>query len=259
MTEIPRLKSALLETVAGIDHGFFTRRGGVSRGVYDSLNMGLGSRDDPDSVRENRRRAAAAFGMDETRLITAYQVHSAQAVISEEPWSGSPPEADAVVTGATGLILGALSADCAPILIADGAARLVAAVHAGWRGALEGVIGAAVEGLVSRGAARERLVATVGPCIAGASYEVGLEFEARFLAASANFAAFFTAGVTPDKRHFDLPAFALARLREAGVSQADWIGADTCAEEANFFSNRRAVKRGEPDYGRLMSAIMIRP
>lgn len=259
MTNLPRLRSALLETVAGIDHGFFTRRGGVSHGLYESLNMGLGSRDDPKSVRENRRRAAACFGLDETRLITAYQVHSATAVVSDGPWRESPPEADALVTSASGLIVGALSADCAPILIADGSARVVAAVHAGWRGALAGVISAAVEALVSRGAVRERLVATVGPCIAQASYEVGLEFEARFLAVSAGFAAFFTAGDAPEKRCFDLPAFALARLTEAGVTQADWIGADTCAGEADFFSNRRAVKRGEPDYGRLISAIMIRP
>jgi YfiH family protein len=248
-----------LETVSGIDHGFFTRRGGVSRGVYESLNVGLGSRDDTACVAENRRRVAAAFGVDETRLVTAYQVHSARAVITEARWPGAPPEADAVATGATGLVLGALSADCAPILIADGPARLVAAVHAGWRGALEGVIGAAVEALVARGAARERLVATVGPCIAQASYEVGLEFEARFLAASLGFGTFFSAGDAPDKRRFDLPGFALDRLRAAGVGQADWIGADTCAEESDFFSNRRAVKRGEPDYGRLISAIMIRP
>jgi YfiH family protein len=257
MSDIPRLKSSLLGSLPGVEHGFFTRRGGVSRGVYDSLNVGLGSRDDPDHVRENRRRVAAAFEVEPSSLITAYQIHSATAVAVDAPWVGAPPEADALVTETPGLVLGALSADCAPVLIVDPGARIIAAAHAGWRGALGGVIEAAVATMVARGAARERLLAAVGPCIAKASYEVGLEFEARFTEVSPRFADFFAPGPGPQKRLFDLPGFVLARLSEAGVSKSEWVGADTCAEAADFFSNRRAVKSSEIDYGRLISAIMI--
>jgi YfiH family protein len=253
------LRAPRLASLTGVRHGFFTRAGGVSDGVYASLNVGLGSRDSPERVRENRRRAAAFFGLREDRLITAYQVHSARAVVADGPWSGAAPQADALVSATPGLLLGALSADCAPILLADAEARIVAAVHAGWKGALDGIIGAAVEALLARGAARERLVAAVGPCIAQKSYEVGLEFETRFVADRADFARFFVSGETLDKRRFDLPGFVLARLAEAGVADAEWVGADTCAETESFFSNRRAVKRGEADYGRLLSAIMLEP
>jgi len=253
------LKSTLLSDLDGIDHAFFTRRGGASQGLYESLNVGLGSRDDPTHVRENRRRAAAALGAEASRLVTAYQVHSARAVTAEAPFAGDPPEADALVTATPGLMLGALAADCAPILIADGEARIVAAVHAGWKGALGGVAASAVEAMVALGARRERLLAAVGPCIGPASYEVGLEFVARFTAASGDFQRFFTPGAGPEKRQFDLPAFVLDRLAAAGIRQAEWIGADTCAEATDFFSHRRMTLRGEADYGRGLSAIMIRP
>jgi len=253
------LRSGLLAALPGIDHAFFTRRGGVSEGIYESLNVGLGSRDDIARVRENRRRAAAVLGAEPSRLVTAYQVHSARAVTVEAPFASEPPEADALVTGAPGLMLGALAADCAPILIADGEAGVVAAVHAGWKGALGGVVAAAVEAMVARGAARGRLVAAVGPCIAKASYEVGPEFAARFMAASPGFQRFFTAGARPEKRQFDLPGFVLDQLAAAGVTQAEWIGADTRAQAADFFSHRRMTQRGESDYGRGLSAIIIRP
>jgi YfiH family protein len=253
------LRSNLLSGLSGIDHAFFTRRGGVSEGLYDSLNVGLGSRDDPRRVCENRRRAAAALGAEAGRLVTAYQVHSARAITVGAPFDEEPPEADALVTATPGLMLGALAADCAPILIADGKARIVAAVHAGWRGALGGVVAEAVEAMVALGAARGRLAAALGPCIGQASYEVGLEFEARFVSASGDFRRFFASGARPAKRQFDLPGFALDRLAAAGVTRAEWIGADTCAQPEDFFSHRRMTQRGEADYGRGLSAIIIRP
>jgi polyphenol oxidase len=255
----PILTSPLLERVEGVRHGFFTRRGGVSQGVYAGLNVGAGSRDDPVAVAQNRRLAAQAFGDPAPPLVTVYQIHSARAVTADGPWPGEAPQADAVVTAQPGLVLGALAADCAPILIADGVARVAAAVHAGWRGALGGVVEAAVEAMAGAGARRERLVAAVGPCIGPASYEVGLEFLEAFAAASPDNTPFFRPGATPEKRLFDLPGFVLSRLAAAGVSQAEWIGRDTCAEPDAFFSNRRALHRGEPDYGRLLSAIMLVP
>jgi len=253
------LRSPLLSGIPGIDHAFFTRRGGVSQGLYESLNVGLGSRDDPAHVRENRRRAAGALGAEASRLVTAYQVHSARAVTVKAPFDGEAPEADALVTRAPGLVLGALAADCAPILIADGEARIVAAVHAGWKGALGGVAASAVEAMVALGARRGRLVAAVGPCIGPTSYEVGLEFMARFVEVSADFQRFFAAGAAPNKRQFDLPGFVLDRLAAAGVKQGEWVGADTCAQASDFFSHRRMTLRGETDYGRGLSAITIRP
>ena len=254
---LPILTSALLDQAPGVRHGFFTRRGGVSRGVYADLNVGAGSRDDPVAIAENRRLAARAFGDPAPPLVTVYQIHSARAVTADGPWPGAPSLADAVVTTRPRLMLGALAADCAPVLIADGAARVVAAVHAGWRGALAGVVEAAVEAMAAAGARRESLVAAVGPCIGPASYEVGLEFLEAFTAASPDNACFFSPGATSDKRQFDLPGFVLSRLAASGVGQAEWIGRDTCAEADAFFSNRRALHRGESDYGRLLSAIML--
>ena len=250
------LHSPLLDAAPGVRHAFFTRHGGVSVGLYDSLNVGLGSRDDPAAVAENRRRAAEAFGAPAEALVTAYQVHSATPVWAATPWPGSAPQADAVISRQPGLMMGALAADCAPVLIADPGARIVAAVHAGWRGALGGVVGATVAAMVEGGATPERMVAAVGPCIGPASYEVGLEFEATFMAQAPWSAAHFTPGAAPDKRQFDLPGFVLARLAMAGVGRAEWIGADT-GSDPDFFSNRRAFKAGQPDYGRLLSAIML--
>ncbi len=255
MSDPPTIVSDVLDGVPGVRHAFFTRRGGVSTGVYASLNVGLGSADEAAAVRENRRRAAAALGA--TSLVTAYQVHSAEVAVAAGPWDGEPPRADGLVATRPGVLLGALAADCAPVLIADVEGRAVAAVHAGWRGALGGVIAAAVQRLVEAGAARDRLAAAVGPCIGPASYEVGLEFEAAFAAADAAFARFFAPAAAPEKRLFDLPGFVLGRLAAAGVRRCAWTGHDTCAEADDFFSNRRAAKRGEADYGRLLSAIMI--
>ena len=250
----PVLTSKLLD-VAGVRHAFFTRNGGVSTGIYASLNVGLGSSDDSEAVRENRRRCAAHF--DAQTIVTAYQVHSATALVADGEWPAGPPQADAVVTATAGVVCGALAADCAPILLADPQARVVAAAHAGWKGALTGVVEATVSRMESLGADRNRLRAAIGPCIGPASYEVGVEFLERFTHFDPAHARFFSQGETPDKRMFDLPAFLLARLAAAGVSAREWIGRDTCAEPEDFFSNRRAFRRGEPDFGRLMSAIVL--
>jgi len=254
VTALPVLTSPLLD-VAGVRHAFFTRQGGVSEGLYASLNVGIGSKDDPEAVLENRRRAAAHFGAVE--IVTAYQVHSATALVADGAWPAGPPQADAVVSATTGVVCGALAADCAPVLICDPQARVVAAAHAGWKGALTGVVEAAVARMVSLGADRNRLRAAIGPCIGPASYEVGVEFLERFTHFDAAYSRVFTPGVSPEKRMFDLPAFVLGRLRAAGVETCEWIGRDTCAEPDLFFSNRRAFKASEPDYGRLLSAIVL--
>lgn len=254
MTELPVLTSPLL-ALPGVRHAFFTRQGGVSEGIYAGLNVGLGSRDDPQAVRENRRRAAAHFGRDE--VLTAYQVHSAEAVVAEGPWPDAAPQVDAVVSATPGVVCGALAADCAPVLLADAEARVVAAAHAGWKGALTGVVEAAIARMEELGAKRARLRAAVGPCIAPKSYEVGLEFLERFAAVDPAYEGFFRPAASADKRMFDLPAFVLARLAAAGVEACEWVGRDTCAEPELFFSNRRAFKAGEPDYGRLLSAIVL--
>ena len=257
MAAPPFLQSPLLAAAPGVRHGFFTRRGGGSRGMYESLNVGLGSGDGADDVRENRRLAAAAFGASESALTTCYQIHSAEVKVASGPWKHDRPKADGVVTGRAGIVCGALAADCAPILIADPQAGVVAAVHAGWRGALEGVIEAAVVAMAGLGADPSRLRAAVGPCIGPGSYEVGLDFLARFETCDAGYERFFSAGASPDKRLFDLPAFVIHRLALAGVGASEWIGRDTCAEADDFFSNRRAFRRGETDYGRLLSVIVL--
>ncbi len=250
------LTSPLLD-LPGVRHAFFTRQGGVSSGVYDSLNVGRGSSDEPGDVAENRRRTAGHFGLPVGALSTCYQIHSATALTTDRPWGDERPEGDAVVTATPGVLCGALAADCAPILIADAEGRVVASVHAGWKGALHGVAEAAVAAMATLGAEPSRMVAVVGPCIGQASYEVGLEFLAAFTAKDADHERFFGPGETSEKRVFDLPGFVVSRLTAAGVGTAAWTRHDTCAEEALFFSNRRAFKRGERDFGRLLSAITL--
>jgi len=257
MSGPPILTSPLLAAVPGVRHAFFTRRGGVSKGIYASLNLGRGSRDDPAAVAENRRRAADVFGLGPEALNTCYQIHSDQVLTADGPWREARPRGDGVVTSRPGVICGALAADCAPVLIADGHARIVAAVHAGWRGALAGVVPEAIRTLSAMGADPARMLAVVGPCIAQASYEVDLDFLERFESASPGAGRFFAPGTSPEKRQFDLPGFVLSSLRAAGVTRCEWLGHDTRAEEDAFFSNRRAVSRGEGDYGRLLSAIAL--
>jgi YfiH family protein len=249
-----------LLTDAGVRHAFFTRQGGVSQGLYAGLNVGEGSDDAPEAVRENRRLTAAHFDLAEDRLATNYQVHSADAVALTDLAQLARPraKADALATNLPGVALGALSADCAPILLFDAEAGAIGAVHAGWRGALSGVAERAIALMVDQFGARPgRIVAAVGPCIAQASYEVGLEFRDHFVADDPGHAQFFATAAAPEKRLFDLPGFVLSRLRAAGVEACEWTGHDTCADEARFYSNRRAVKRGEADYGRLLSAITL--
>jgi YfiH family protein len=256
MSEPHALHSSRLAELPGVRHAFFTRLGGVSGGMYDSLNAGPGSNDDPNAVVENRRRIAAWFGIEPPSMLSAYQIHSATAHVAGSAWT-QPPEGDAVVTATPGLVCAALSADCAPVLIADADAGVIASVHAGWRGALGGVVGAAVAAMRSLGARPERMTAAIGPCIGPESYEVGLDFLERFVAETPANASFFRPGARAGKRLFDLPGFVLEQLIQAGVTQAEWIGGDTCAQADLFFSNRRAVQRGEGDYGRLLSAIML--
>ena len=257
MIDPPTIQSPLLTAAAGVRHAFFTRRGGVSTGLYDSLNLGRGSQDDPADVAENRSRAAAWFGAEAADLNTCFQIHSTIAIVADGSWGDVRPQGDAVVSKTPGVVCGALSADCAPVLIADPDARIVAAAHAGWRGALDGVVQAAVDAMVELGGDPDRMVAAVGPCIGPASYEVGLEFLERFEADSPGSGQFFHPAQTEAKRMFDLPAFVLDRLRTAGIEQREWVGHDTCAEAELFFSNRRAVLKGEGDYGRLLSAIAL--
>lgn len=257
MTDLPVITSPLLD-LAGVRHAFFTRQGGVSTGIYEGLNVGLGSGDAPDDVIENRRRAAAHFGVAPEALDTCYQIHSATALIADGPWGeDGRPQADGVATDRLGLVCGALAADCAPILFADPKAGVVAAAHAGWKGALTGITEATLGQMLALGAQRSNIVAVIGPCIGPASYEVGLEFLGRFTADDDANAQFFSAGQAADKRMFDLPAFVLHRLRQAGVETCEWVGRDTCVEAKLFFSNRRAFKQGEPDFGRLLSAIAL--
>jgi len=240
---------------AGVRHGFFTRRGGVSTGLYEGLNTGLGSGDDPAAVAENRCRIAEHLGGVPDDFAACFQIHSAVARVAEAGWKGERPEGDATVTAVPGVLCAVLTADCAPILLADAEAGVVGAAHAGWKGALDGIVHSTVSAMQALGAEPRRMVAVVGPCIAQTSYEVGADFEARFEHHDPGSERFFVPGEAADKRLFDLPGFVLWRLEQAGVGEAVWTGHDTRADAARFFSNRRAYLNGEPDFGRLMSAI----
>lgn len=246
------IRSALL---GDAPHGFLGRRGGVSAGVCAGLNVGAGSSDDPEAIEENRRRAVKAI-MPGARLVTVYQVHSANCVPAEA-WSfADRPKADAIVTDRPGLLLGILTADCAPVLLADAEAGVAGAAHAGWKGALAGVTDSTLEAMERLGARRERIAAAIGPCIARASYEVDDAFLRRFEEADPENERFFAAG-RPGHHRFDLEAYVAHRLAAAGVLRIDALGLDTYADEARFFSFRRATHRGEPDYGRQISLIGI--
>jgi YfiH family protein len=250
---IPVLRSARLSGLAGVRHGFFTRGGGVSTGIYDSLNAGLGSADDRDAVAENRHRMADALGG--TALLSCYQIHSADTVVATAPFA-EPPRADGIVTVTPGLVVAALVADCCPVLLADPGAGVVAAAHAGWKGALGGILESALSTMQTLGARPERTVAALGPCIRQQSYEVGEEFSRTFTDADPANARFFAIGAA-GRPHFDLAGYVAARLRAAGVAAVDDLGLDTYGDAERFYSYRRATHRREPDYGRLAAAIVL--
>ena len=254
MTMPPRHTAEALE---GVTHGFFGRRGGVSEGLYTSLNCGLGSGDARAAVLENRNRVARA--LDAAALLSLYQVHSADVVTVDTPWQpGEGPRADGMVTRRRGLALGVLSADCAPILFADREAGVIGAAHAGWKGALGGIAEATIAAMVALGADPTRIAAAIGPCIGPASYEVGPEFEERFIEADGQDAARFFHRPTADaKSHFDLPAYVAMRLARAGAGRIESLGLDTAAETDHFFSYRRTTHAGEPDYGREIAAVVL--
>ena len=247
------LESSLLSAIPGLRHAFFTREGGVSSGMYQSLNGGLGSNDDPTGVAENRRRMAERMGVAPDHLINAHQVHSSDAVIATGPWQTSArPQADAIV-----ILGGAVNdADCGPILLVDPNARVIAAAHAGWKGALTGILESTIATMEKLGGKRSRMIAAIGPLIRQQSYEVGGEFIERFLDADPDNAAFFIPSHRTGHAMFDLAGFIRMRLENAGVLMVDDLGVDTYADE-RFFSYRRSVHRKEPDYGRHVHAIAL--
>jgi YfiH family protein len=245
--------------LTGIRHGFFTRAGGVSGGLYASLNGGIGSRDAAENVAENRARMAAGLGVEPHRFLTAFQIHSPDVVIAEAPWtSDMRPRADAIVTRMRALAIGVTTADCGPVLLTDPQERVIGAAHAGWRGALAGVIEATVAAMEGQGAKRARIRAALGPMISRVAYEVGPEFKARFLEADATNEKFFTPSPREGHTMFDLPAFISERLRQSRVGSVDDLARCTYGDEALFFSYRRMTHRGETDYGRHLSAIALK-
>jgi hypothetical protein len=249
--------SKLLSAVPRLRHAFFTRDGGVSKGIYAGLNGGLGSNDDPADVAENRRRMAAAMGVTPGHFLSVHQVHSPDVAIAVEPWdTASRPRVDAMVTRVPGLALGVTTADCGPVLFADPKARVIGAAHAGWKGAFTGVLEATIAAMESLGAHRADMVTAIGPLIRQPSYEVGAEFVDRFTRADAGFAAFFLPSTRAGHAMFDLGGFIRMRLAGAGIVAIDDTGIDTYPDE-NLFSYRRSVHRNEPDYGRQIHAIVL--
>ncbi len=252
-----KLQSPLLSAIPGLGHAFFSREGGVSDGIYAGLNGGLGSNDDPAAVAENRRRMAAQMGVPPSHFLSVHQIHSPDAVVATGPWQGaSRPRADAIVTGTKGLAIGITAADCGPLLLVDPNARVIGAAHAGWKGALTGIVESTVEAMEKLGAERAGIVAAIGPLIRQPSYEVGNEFVERFMEQDAENALFFLPAAREGHAMFDLAGFIRKRLENAGVLVIDDIGIDTYSDE-RFFSYRRSVHRREPDYGRHVHAIVL--
>jgi purine-nucleoside/S-methyl-5'-thioadenosine phosphorylase / adenosine deaminase len=249
--------SPLLSAIPGLRHAFFSREGGVSEGIYASLNGGIGSNDDANNVAENRRRMAERLGVEPDRLLTLYQVHSPDVVVATTPWAGDArPKADAIVTRAENLAIGVTAADCGPILFVDPNARVIGAAHAGWKGALTGVLESTVGAMERLGADRSGIVAAIGPMIRQHSYEVGPEFVARFLEVDADNTLFFLPGEREGHAMFDLAGYIRMRLENAGILMIDDTGIDTYSDE-RFYSYRRSVHRKEGDYGRHVHAIAL--
>ena len=243
------------EALAPFPHGFFTRKGGASSGIFAGLNCGQGSSDQTEAVAMNRDRVATRLGIARSHLVGVHQVHSADVVTLSEPLTGTRRD-DALVTATPGLALSVLTADCQPVLFADREAQVIGAAHAGWRGALCGVLEATVTAMVALGARAERISAIIGPTISQPAYEVGPEFLDAFVAEDPSYSRFF-AGGRGDRMHFDLPGFGLFRLRAAGVGQADWTRHCTYSDPGQFYSYRRSVHTHEVDYGRQISVIRI--
>ena len=252
------LQAASLSRLARIRHAFFTRTGGVSEGVYATLNGGVGSNDAPAKVDENRARMAAALGVASDRLLTAYQIHSPEVAIAERPWTReNRPRADAIVTRTTKLAIGVSTADCGPLLFVDAQAGVIGTAHAGWRGAFGGVIEATVAAMEKLGAKRQRIAAALGPTIRQPNYEVGPELVERFVAADATNERFFTTSKRAGHAMFDLTGYIGSRVQRAGISEFEDLGLCTYAEPERFFSYRRMTRLGESDYGRHINAIAL--
>ena len=252
------LQSEALAGVSSVTHGFFTRRGGVSTGIYASLNCGFGSADEAQKVAENRARISRALQVEPERLMTVHQVHGTNVhIIKEQDEKGQPVRADAVATSVPGYAVSVLTADCAPILLADPGAGVIAAAHAGWRGALDGIIAATVSAMCGLGASPNAIIASIGPCIGPAAYEVGPEFPNPFTERDPVNRKFFRIAPRPDHFIFDLPGYVAATLNTAGVGITEHVGGDTLSDEDRFFSYRRACHKGEIDYGRQLSAIAL--
>jgi purine-nucleoside/S-methyl-5'-thioadenosine phosphorylase / adenosine deaminase len=252
------IEAASLAGLPGIRHGFFTRVGGVSEGIYAGLNCGPGSSDAPANVAENRVRVVRHLGGNHSDVVTLYQIHSGDALVVDAPVAADArPKADAVVTNTPGLVVGVLTADCAPVLFADPEAKVVGAAHAGWRGAVSGVLEAAIAAMEGIGARRNRIVAAIGPAINQVSYEVGPDFEEALLKSCPSNGMFLARKSPHERAHFDLPGFAEMRLRAAGIGKIEQQSACTYANDSLFFSFRRSQHRSEPDYGRQISAIVV--
>lgn len=259
MSKLPEpVLSQALNQGTGVRHGFFSRHGGVSSGIFSSLNCGNGSQDEAANVAENRARAARTLGVEPGNLVTAYQSHGNTVAIVETPWGrGEEPRVDGIVTKQPGIALGILAADCGPVLIADEAAGVIGAAHAGWKGALTGIVEATVEAMVALGAQKQRIAAALGPCIGAQSYEVGPEFRQRFTGEEPSSETYFRPSNRQDHYLFDLPAFIEARLSGLGLASVEVLAADTRPDGSDFFSYRRACLNDEPDYGRNISAIVL--
>lgn len=252
------LQAPSLRKLTQVRHAFFTRDGGVSHGIYASLNGGVGSNDAPEKVAENRARMAEALGVAPDRLLTPYQIHSADVAVADEPWTHEArPRADAVVTRTPGLAIGVSTADCGPLLFADNEAGVIGAAHAGWRGAVTGIIEATIAAMEKLGAERSRIAAALGPTISQQNYEVGPEFVARFLAADVENARFFTDSERAGHAMFDLNGYIADRVQRAGILNFADLGLCTYADPDRFYSYRRTTQRGEPDYGRHINAIAL--
>ncbi len=255
-----KLQAASLSALEGIRHAFFTREGGVSGGLYASLNSGIGSQDEAAHVAENRARMAQALGVDPVRLLTAYQIHSPHVVVAEEPWDvDTRPRADAIVTRTPGLAIGVSTADCGPLLFADPEAQVIGAAHAGWRGAFSGVIDGTIAAMEALGADRRRMTVALGPLIRQQNYEVSQSFVDEFVRADVTYARFFVPAARDGHAMFDLPGFIASRVARSGIDRFEDLGICTYSDPDRFYSYRRSTHRAEPDYGRHVNAIVLNP